>query len=81
MEVLHRVVCGTARHTEFAPSRPTLPQLRALPRDEGGDYGTLAGGCSLRGSSSLLQQAPLTLFFFSRSQPQHQYFFQPKCDK
>jgi len=41
MEVLHRVVRGTARHAELAPTRPTLPQLRELPRDEGGDYGAL----------------------------------------
>jgi len=41
MEVLHRVVCDTTRHTGFAPTRPTLPQLRELPRDEGGDYGTV----------------------------------------
>ena len=36
----------------------------ALPRNEGGDYGDYTGECSLRGSSSLLQQAPLTLQFF-----------------
>lgn len=58
---MHRAVCGTARHTKFVPTRPTLPQLRAS-RDEGGDYGTgtLAGEHSLRGSSDFFPITPET---------------------